>query len=56
MKRINVKPMTEYGITREGLIGIADIVMADNCWPVIPTPLTKEELEEMLGEIFDMNS
>ena len=56
MKRINVKPMTDYGITREGLIGIADIVMADNCWPVIPTPLTKEELEEMLGEIFDMNS
>ena len=55
MKRINVKPMTAYGITREGLIGIADIVMADNCWPVIPRELTKPELEEMLGEIFDAN-
>ena len=55
MKRINVKPMTDYGITREGLIGIADIVMQDNCWPVIPTPLTKPELEELLGEVFDAN-
>lgn len=53
MKRIHVKPMSEYGITREGLIDIADIVMADNCWPVIPRELTKPELEELLGKVYD---
>ena len=53
MKRIHVKPMSAYGITREGLIDIADIVMADNCWPVIPRELTKPELEELLGKVYD---
>ena len=56
MKRIHIKPMTEYGITREAMVGIADIVMADNCWPVIPRPLSKAQLEEMLGDIWDYNS
>ena len=50
---LGLQPMSEYGITREALIGIADIVMEDNCWPVIPSPLTKAELEELLGTVYD---
>ncbi len=53
MSRIKVKPMSEFGITRDALIGIADIVMQDNCWPVIPRELTKPELEELLGRVYD---
>ncbi|MCI2061546.1 MAG: iron-containing alcohol dehydrogenase [Eubacteriaceae bacterium] len=53
MHDVHLQPMSEYGIDREGLIGIADIVMGDNCWPVIPSPLTKPELEELLGKCFD---
>lgn len=53
MRKVHIKPMSEYGITRDALIGIADIVMADNCWPVIPRPLTKAELEELLGKVYD---
>ncbi len=53
MKKIKVQPMSEYGITREALIDIADIVMQDNCWPVIPRQLTKPELERLLGRVDD---
>ena len=53
MKEVKLQPMSEYGISREQLIGIADIVMVDNCWPVIPSPLTKAELEELLGRVYD---
>ena len=53
MRKVHIKPMSEYGITRDALIGIADIVMADNCWPVIPRPLTKAELEDLLGKVYD---
>ncbi len=53
MKKIKVQPMSEYGITREALIDIADIVMQDNCWPVIPRQLTKPELERLLGRVYD---
>lgn len=53
MRTLELKPMSEYGITREALIGIADIVMKDNCWPVIPRPLDKGQLEELLGYVYD---
>ena len=53
MTEIKLQPMSEYGISRDGLIGIADIVMQDNCWPVIPSPLTKAELEDLLGKVYD---
>jgi alcohol dehydrogenase class IV len=53
MHVVHIKPMSEYGIDRDGLIGIADIVMEDNCWPVIPRELTKPELEELLGKVYD---
>lgn len=53
MKTIHLQPMSAFGITRDGLIGIADMVMADNCWPVIPSPLSKAELEEFLGQVYD---
>ncbi len=53
MKKIHVPPMSEFGITREGLLDIADIVLKDNCWPVIPRPLTKDELIDLLGKVYD---
>lgn len=53
MRTLELKPMSAYGITRDALIGIADIVMKDNCWPVIPRPLNKEQLEDLLGYVYD---
>ncbi|TEB16406.1 NAD-dependent methanol dehydrogenase [Pelotomaculum sp. FP] len=53
MKSMDIKSIADYGITKEQLVGIADMIMADNCWPFIPSPLTKAELEEILVKVYD---
>ena len=53
MRKMKIKGISEYGITKEKLVGIADMVMADNCFPFIPSPLNKAQVEEFLGKVYD---
>lgn len=53
MRLLNVKSIKDYGISREDLVGIVDMVMADNCFPFIPTPLTRPEVKVILGKIYE---
>jgi len=53
MRMMDVKSIKDYGISRKDLIDICDIVMEDNCFPFIPTPLTRDEVREILGKVYD---
>lgn len=53
MHRIGIRPMQEYGITKESLIQIADLVMKDGCFLSKPNELTKEDVEVLLGACYD---
>ena len=53
MRKMDVQSIKEYGIKREDLIEICDLVMADNCFPFIPTPLNRDEVREILGRVYD---
>jgi alcohol dehydrogenase class IV len=53
MRLMDVKSIKDYGISREDLINICDIVMADNCFPFIPSPLDREGVREILAKVYD---
>lgn len=53
MREMGIKSIKDYGITKDQMVGIADMVMADNCFPFIPTPLDKPELEVILGKMYE---
>lgn len=53
MRKIGVKPMADYDISKEQLVGIADMILADNCFPYIPTPMTKPDVEKFLAQVYD---
>lgn len=53
MRLMDVKSIKDYGYKREDLVDICDMVMADNCFPFIPTPLNRDEVRDILGRIYD---
>lgn len=53
IKKVGIKPLDELGIGREELIGIADVVSSDACYNFIPKQLTKEEIQIILGDMYD---
>lgn len=53
MKKMGIKSIADYNITKDQMVAIADMVMADNCFPFIPTPLKKEEVEVILAKMYD---
>jgi alcohol dehydrogenase class IV len=53
MRKLNVKSIKDYGIARQDLVNIVDLVMADNCFPFIPSPLTRDEVKVILGRVYD---
>lgn len=52
-KKVGIKSLEEFGIVREELIGIADMVLADACYNFVPKQLTKEEVEVILAAMYD---
>lgn len=53
IKKIGIKSLEELGIGREELIGIADVVSSDACYNFVPKQLTKEEIQIILGDMYD---
>ncbi len=53
MRKMKIKSIADYGISREQMLGIVDMVMADNCFPFIPSPLNRDETLEILGKMYD---
>lgn len=52
-KKVDIKSLEELGIAREDFIGIADMVLADGCYNFVPKQLTKEEVQVILGSMYD---
>lgn len=52
-KKIGIKSLEELGISKEDLISIADMVLADACYNFVPKQLTKEEVQVILGAMYD---
>jgi alcohol dehydrogenase len=53
MRKMNIKGFTDYGLTKDQLVGIADMVLADNCFPYIPIELNKKDVEAFLARVYD---
>lgn len=53
IKKVDIKSLEELGIGREELIGIADVVSSDACYNFVPKQLTKEEIQIILGDMYD---
>jgi len=54
MKKMNIKSIADYGIKREDMLGdLVDMVMADNCFPFIPSPLNRDQVKEILAKVYD---
>ncbi|MBU3155629.1 iron-containing alcohol dehydrogenase [Clostridium estertheticum] len=53
VKKVGIKSLKELGIVREELIGIAEMVLADACYNFVPKQLTKEEVQVILGNMYD---
>lgn len=52
-KKVGIKSLEELCIKREELIAVADMVLADACYNFVPKQLTKEEVQEILGAMYD---
>ncbi len=53
VKKVGIKSLKELGIEREELLGIAEMVLADACYNFVPKQLTKEEVQVILGNMYD---
>jgi alcohol dehydrogenase class IV len=53
MRKLEVRSIKDYGFTREDTVGISGMVMQDNCFPFIPSPLNEESVKKVLGRIYD---
>ncbi|MBU3215790.1 iron-containing alcohol dehydrogenase [Clostridium estertheticum] len=53
VKKVGIKSLKELGIVREELIEIAEMVLADACYNFVPKQLTKEEVQVILGNMYD---
>lgn len=53
LKRLGVKSLQEQGLDRNKFIAIADLVMTDPTYTFVPKQLAKEEVETILGKIYD---
>ncbi|NLK00169.1 MAG: iron-containing alcohol dehydrogenase [Clostridia bacterium] len=54
MKKMNIKSIADYGIKREDMLGdLVDMVMEDNCFPFIPSPLNRDQVREIIAKVYD---
>ena len=53
---VKIKKISDYGITREDFQSIVDDVRKDNCYAFLPMELTRDEVYEFLGRVYDTNS
>jgi len=53
MRKLEVRSIKDYGFTREDTISISGMVMEDNCFPFIPSPLNEGAVKDFLGRVYD---
>lgn len=53
---VKIKKIPEYGITKEEFQSLVDDVMKDNCYAFLPMELTRDEVYDFLGRVYDTNS
>lgn len=53
IRKIHIKSIKALGISRSNLIAITPMIFQDACYHFVPKELTKEEVEAILGDIYD---
>jgi alcohol dehydrogenase len=53
IKKINIKSVKALGISRDDFIAITPMIFQDACYHFVPKEVTKEEVEAILGDIYD---
>jgi alcohol dehydrogenase class IV len=53
IKMINIKSVKALGISRDDFIAITPMIFQDACYNFVPKEVTKEEVEAILGNIYD---
>lgn len=53
IKKIRIKSVKALGISRNDLIALTPMIFKDACYHFVPKELTKEEVEVILGNIYD---
>ncbi|NLW48408.1 MAG: iron-containing alcohol dehydrogenase [Firmicutes bacterium] len=53
LKKINIKSVKALGISRNDFIAITPMIFQDACYNFVPREVTKEEVEAILGAIYD---
>lgn len=53
IKSINIKSLKELGISKEGLIDMAPMVLEDPCYNFVPRELTKDEVVDILVNMYE---
>jgi alcohol dehydrogenase class IV len=53
LSRLGVASLQKAGLSRDQLLSVADMVLTDPTYDFVPKVLTKEEVEVLLGKIYD---
>jgi alcohol dehydrogenase class IV len=53
IKKINIKSVKALGISRNDLIAVTPMIFQDACYHFVPKELSEEEVEVILGDIYD---
>lgn len=53
---VEIKKISDCGITKEQFQDLTDNVMHDNCFAFLPKPLSRDEVFAFLGRVYDTNS
>lgn len=53
IKKINIKSVKALGIPRNDLIAVTPMIFQDACYHFVPKELSEEEVEVILGDIYD---
>ena len=53
MKRVKIPSFKERGESRDDILGLIDLVMTDVGFVFLPSPLTREEVLDILGALYD---
>jgi alcohol dehydrogenase len=53
IKKVRIKSVKALGISRNDLIAVTPMIFQDACYHFVPKELSKEEVEAILGNIYD---
>lgn len=53
IRSLKVRPLRELGISKEDLIGIADMIFKDPSYSFVPREVKKEEIVKILENMYE---